>query len=449
MSHSTPPPMSARMLSIGWTLILLSTDCGCASDPVLEGDSGPYDEEESSGCDLDGGDAAHPFGNHEFAYHPGTILPDEWSAKERDDAVRAAYGRWVKAYLRDECESDAFYIEIGQAESLTVSEAHGYGMIVLAYMAGHEPLARDYFDGMMRYFKAHPSDCAGGLMAWSQDSSCENNLGGCSATDGDYDIAYALLLADKQWGSGGVWDYHREALRILGRIKQNEVDRTNSYALLGDWTDFNEPYYYDATRSSDFMPGHLASFAVVTADADWHHIADRTYEVFDYLQDRYAPTTGLVPDFIQHPLSSPVPAEADFLERPYDGEYSWNACRVPMRVGIHYLTSGDTRARSVVSRLDTWIQSAAEQDPMNISAGYWLDGDSLPGSQYESFAFVAPFGVAAMNSSGSRSWLNRIWRRLATSSEPTGYYGDTLKLLSMIAMSGNWWAPETAPCESG
>ena len=26
------------------------------------------------------------------------------------------------------------------------------------------------------------------------------------------------------------------------------------------------------------------------------------------------------------------------------------------------------------------------------------------------------------------------------------YYGDTLKLLSLIAMSGNWWTPAAAPC---
>jgi len=36
-----------------------------------------------------------------------------------------------------------------------------------------------------------------------------------SAADGDLDIAYALLLADRQWGSCGTVNYLLEAQRVL------------------------------------------------------------------------------------------------------------------------------------------------------------------------------------------------------------------------------------------
>ena len=40
-------------------------------------------------------------------------------------------------------------------------------------------------------------------MAWAQNQSCQNVSGPDSATDGDLDIAYALLLADRQWAING------------------------------------------------------------------------------------------------------------------------------------------------------------------------------------------------------------------------------------------------------
>ena len=42
-----------------------------------------------------------------------------------------------------------------------------------------------------------------------------------------------------------------------------EVDGTGSWVLLGDWTSQGS-HHYNATRSSDIMPGHLASFAAAT-----------------------------------------------------------------------------------------------------------------------------------------------------------------------------------------
>jgi len=56
--------------------------------------------------------------------------------------------------------------------------------------------------------------------------------GADSATDGDLDIAYALLLADNQWGSSGSVDYKAEALAVLSDILDKEVNRID-WNLLG------------------------------------------------------------------------------------------------------------------------------------------------------------------------------------------------------------------------
>lgn len=69
---------------------------------------------------------------------------------------------------------------------------------------------------MYRYFRAHPSEINPDLMAWQQaDTGTEiiDINGVDSATDGDMDIAYALLLADSQWGSSGEINYLSQAKR--------------------------------------------------------------------------------------------------------------------------------------------------------------------------------------------------------------------------------------------
>ena len=409
--------------------------------PCPGGDAGGPDGTPPAGCDGDGSAAAHPFGNHGASYTAGAIRPDHLSQGQLDDQVRDFYDEWKSRYLEPGCGDGRWYVATGHDASLTVSEAHGYGMLILAYMAGHDPEARTIFDGMFRYFEDHPSEITPSLMAWSQDWSCADNEGASSATDGDLDIAYALLLADKQWSSGGAINYRQEAEAVLDGIRAGEVDGTGSYLNLGDWT---SGAHYDATRSSDFMPGHLASFAAVTGDPVWSQIADRSYEIMQSLQDQHAPATGLLPDFILSPLSDPRPADPWFLERPVDGEYSYNACRDPWRIAIDFLTNSDTRARAIVQRMNTWIKAETGGDPGAILPGYSLEGAGLGGTYYDP-AFVAPFGVAATVDGAHQGWLNAIWDSTVATRD-AGYYGDTIAMMSLIAMSGNWWAPEAAPC---
>src|SRR5438128_2865437 len=150
----------------------------------------------------------HPFGAHTSAYATGGILPDHVSQAAMDQAVRDFYDVWKPQYLRQTCGTGRYVIATGVAPgNLTVSEGHGYGMIIMALMAGHDPDAKSYFDGMFAYFTEHPTATHAHLMSWYQNTSCADANGKDSASDGDLDIAYALLLADKQWGSGGAIDY--------------------------------------------------------------------------------------------------------------------------------------------------------------------------------------------------------------------------------------------------
>lgn len=386
----------------------------------------------------------HPFGARPMRYATGAAVPGHRSAEALAAATRDFYDAWKARYLREACGAGRWVVEARtRAGNLTVSEAHGYGMLIVALMAGHERDARTIFDGMVRYLAEHRSAITPGLMAWYQTTACESDRGRHSATDGDLDIAYALLLADRQWGSDGEIDYRAEARAVLAAVERGVVDGSRSFLRLGDWTRPEEPRFHDATRSSDFMPGHLRSFAIATGSPVWNTIRDRTYALFEHMQATYAPTTGLLPDFIVAPLDAARPADPDFLEGPHDGAYYFNACRVPWRVATDFLVSGEPRAHRIVQRITGWIRTASGGDPARVRAGYRLDGRPTPGANRPSAAFVAPLGVAAMVDAANQSWLDAIWDHLvAAPPDDGGYYENTLRLLAMLVMSGNWWAPE-------
>lgn len=57
-------------------------------------------------------------------------------------------------------------------------------------------------------------------------------------------------------------------------------------------------------------------------------------------------------------------------------------------------------------------------------------------------AFVAPFGVAAMDDATNQAWLDALWKEVVSRSIASDdYYANAIKMLTMLTMSGNYWAP--------
>lgn len=381
-----------------------------------------------------------PFGTRPTPYADGTIHPSATPA-ERDAAVAHFYDYWQKKYLKPGCNPGELVVNSKtKPTNLTVSEAHGYGMIILAYMAGHDPDAKTKFDAMIRYHRVHQSGITSGIMAWYQNTGCADVGGDNGAIDGDLDIAYGLLLADKQWGSCGDVNYRAHAEWVIAAISRRGIDGQGRYPLLGDWVTPDNKKHYLGARVSDFMGGHFRAFQSVSKDAVWGGLLANTYWIAETLQATAAPQTGLLPDFAEDLRSDqPKPAKFGFLEGARDGSYAYNACRIPLRMGTDFFVSGDERPRRIAQRLNAFAKSASGGDPKNLRGGYHLDGK--PMVEYETMAFTGPFAVGAMTDPSGQAWLDALWQH-SVDREPENYYEDTLRMLSLIALSGNWWAPE-------
>lgn len=386
-----------------------------------------------------------PFPQH-TRYVAGSIKPSHVSQQQMDAKVTAFYEAWKARFLRRGCASNHYYVYLGpqqpisEGTPISVSEGMGYGMMIAAMMAGYDPDARDIFNGMLWYYRAHTSQNEPRLMAWRQVNGCVNSDDPNSAADGDLDIAYGLLLADRQWGSATT-AYRFRAKDLLEGMRGAEVHPVSDLVQLGDWVNPQYPDEYDAVRTSDVMPGHFRAFRTATGVADWQSTLDGSYRLLEYLQQTYAATTGLVPEFAVNTDATARPAAPGFKGEPLADTYGYNACRVPWRVAVDYLISGDARAKRIATRLENWMIASTGGDIYKLYAQYNLDGSPVVGYNY--VCTTGAFGVGAMVSAQYQTWLNRIWDDVAITyiDTPSDYYGASLRLLYMLAMSGNWWAP--------
>ncbi|HEY9197273.1 MAG TPA: glycosyl hydrolase family 8 [Mucilaginibacter sp.] len=381
---------------------------------------------------------ARPFPQH-AVYNAGSIIPNHLSRQKLDLAVIDFYRQWKSRYVRPSVNKNQRYIWFERpGKKQCVSEGQGYGMIITVLMAGADPEAKTTFDALFSYYKAHPAKAGQHLMSWAQDKHGKN-LDRSSATDGDLDIAYSLLLADQQWSSGGAVNYLKEAKALLADIMKYEINPKSFSILLGNDIEYDSKDYFD-TRSSDFMPSHFKAFETATGDRRWRRAADATYALFKTMQQTYSPDAGLVPDFIQHVNKRPRPAVPNYLESKYDGCYNYNACRVPWRVAADYLLYGDKRAKALVTTINRWIRNTTENTPYNLSAGYSLAGNDLPGRYFEALSFIAPFAVSAMTDAQNQHWLNDLWDYLNNFKlKDYDYYDNSIKMLNLIILSGNYW----------
>lgn len=441
--------------------------------------------------------------------------PDGGPAK-LDRAVVEYYEAWRTRFLVTITHADAREIAPGSEQAFvnvnaddadakkderfrSVSEGHGYGMLIAVLMAGHPnrppgvPADREQrdFDALYRFFRAHPSvpdakehpdikhlnlmafqvqgrDLARLMKARPDDDSD-------SASDGDMDIAYALLLAERQWGHSGGIKYGDEARKVIAEIEQFDVNRTAATVKLGDsFAEDDEKFF--AVRTSDFMPQHWRAFAKAGDHALWERVIAQSLAIEKAAFVKLAPKTGLMSDFlVLPPDTKPTPgmyrpATDCFLEKEKgDGNWSYNACRTPWRLATDYLVTGEPSAGDQLKKLNAWMQTQAtrggELRPEQLNAGYLLAGEKLPvedncddekdgkkkaESKPVAFepagsCFLAPLAVSAMLP-GSRDWLNALWTHLTPEPNPAGepYFDCSVKLLCMITISGNWWDPERA-----
>jgi endo-1,4-beta-D-glucanase Y len=379
---------------------------------------------------------AHPFPTH-VTYKTG-VLPSP-SATTRDAAVEKQYDAWKSAYLVHGCASNEYYVSTkGDGDAPNngpVSEGQGYGMNIVPLMAGYDSNAKAEFDGLWQLVKDHEDQY--GLMQWQLDGqTCRYADSGTpdSATDGDLDIGYGLILADRQWGG-----YTTDAKAWLGQIYAHDVASDGHMKCEDDGPSTD-------TRPSDMMLDHLRAFAAYDTAHDWNKVVTRTEAIVNEFTGTYSSAKGLLSDFVVNAnTTSPKPAPADYQESQPDNIVGYNSIRVPWHMGTDALLNGTTTAATAYADAKKWsacAKSVSGGDPKKVYPHLKLDCTVYTTSDQaeEAGDSVGPAAMAA----GDQAWTDAIWNQLATNPFGDGYFGETIKTLVYVVMAGDYWNPAAA-----
>jgi endo-1,4-beta-D-glucanase Y len=311
-------------------------------------------------------------------------------------------------------------------------------MLIAVYMDD-----QTLFDNLWQYEQQFLD--ATGLMNWyiKADGSGlgSNPSGSGAATDADEDMAFALVMADKQWGGQ------------LKALKKNYIDIAKSQ-ISGIWN--NEVYDYKylkpwpannlpAVNLSYFAPAYYKMFAKVdTANAtNWNNLTTTMYGV---LNASLNSTNGNADNGL-------VPAWCDTNGKPNAGafgasggasptNYQYDSCRMPFRIGLDYCWTGDTTAQSYVAKTSKFF-STTVGGATKIVDGYDLNGTAhaqYQNGSIQSSAFVGPAGVGAMSSSTYQTFVDDAYAVLVTGKALVGgtYYDESWMVMSLLMMTANF-----------
>jgi hypothetical protein len=401
-----------------------------------------------------------------------------------DQDVTESYIRWKRDYLKPDPHGDNLIIENrGKGEPkkyLTTSEAMSYGMIVEVLMAGYDPGAKSQFDRLYRYTLLHPSAKSKFLMAWSQRrKSLIRKKGDVdSAVDGDIDIAYALLLAYKQWRDE---KYKLSVDSTLAAILAQEIDVKNNRIVRGNASVPADGFAYQVIRMSDFMPVELRSFYSYTGQSIWLDLLKRNYKRYEKAQAQFSRNFGMFPDYLYVSDNDslaliPESMPKDTLEdegfddggetsddNPRGRFYGLNSCRVPWRIATDFLLNGDGDAKQIIATLNKGIRKYTLDDACLLANVMQIEDSTSPAEHKKKvegsadkhsadLSTIGPLCVAAYAGGQKTPWRDRLLGLLLehpasfcpNNNHPgkPNYYGSTIRMICLLLLSNHYWAPE-------
>lgn len=366
------------------------------------------------------------------------------------------YNDWKFRYLRpvenSSPQKEYLYYALDQptlSNAVTVSEAMGYGMTIFPLMSKFDPSAKIHFTSIYNFIKSYPSFYNKDLMAWQQIKDSNGNITNAeaetsSATDGDMEISYGLILAHKIWGEADKIDYKNEAIKKITALMDSCVNKKGYILTLGDWVEgIKENNFKYVTRSSDFILYHIRDFIEFDKNHsnEWKLVIKKIDSIISEQMKRQSKDNGLMPDFFISSKGKYIAPNVKVLETIHDGDYYYNSCRIPWRYSMDIILN-KTPVTSQLHILNNWIKRETSSNPENIKSGYYV-ANGIPGKAFGSsndLSFIAPFLVSSLIEKGNDTWTISLWNTLINKQiTKCTFYENTLKLMAMIVATGNWY----------
>jgi hypothetical protein len=360
--------------------------------------------------------------------------------------------------------------------TLTVSEGMGYGMVILVYTENATNQYQAKFNKLWQYYNYFKD--GNGLMNW-RTSGFSSVTGPNGATDADLDVALAMIMAHKQWGSnspdanGVTINYLARAQEMFHAIYLNEVDGNHLLKPGDSWNSVQNPSYAELFAIK--LAADEQTAGVLTTTDAWSTV----YTSMQAYITHYAnATTGLLPNWTDPNAtgscnSAGYNANDDKCGGAYDKGclYGIDALRVPWRIAWDYSWYGTASSKATSDLTASWLTGTANNGPGNNPRNVTKNGASFDmyntdGSFNTSCSNVAGtvngmgyIGglthtfMTGTNQSSLDSWYEYIQDTTlayTTTTNPnwngggngavqyfTDYYNHTLQILYLLTVSGN------------
>jgi endo-1,4-beta-D-glucanase Y len=366
--------------------------------------------------------------------------------------VRTLYEAW-KADLVTSDGAGGFrrvarVAEHGLQAMSTVSEGIAYGMLISVYMDDQA-----LFDDLWKYALKYSWQSRGVFMQAGEATLLMNwyiladgnvapgggddPAGEGGATDADEDIAFALVMADRQWGGQGsldrlYLDYSKELIEDIWKFEIADERLVKNGSSWGNDANLNISY---------FAPAYYRAFAKVSGDQRWTSgVVPYSYTV---LESNLNATNGnadngLVPAWSTSQGQAVTP---DVGQNPQPFHYQYDSCRTPFRIAQDACWNGEARALTYVAKTSQFFSGIGVA---NIVDGYELDGRERPEFP-DSFgglsgAFIGPAAVGAMHSANYQAFIDDAYALIIQNTAWAGgqYYDESWLMLASLMLTGNF-----------
>ncbi|MEP7287748.1 MAG: glycosyl hydrolase family 8 [Chloroflexota bacterium] len=280
-------------------------------------------------------------------------------------------------YCGDPCAKAQGLVHDPSTGYTSVSEGIGYGLLMAVTMNDQAT-----FNDIYQAAEQILLDKLTGLYNWKVDQAA-TIIGFGAATDADQDIAVALIFAEQRV-KAGEWQQNQRADNAYGVRASALIDALYRYTLyqgkyllpgnkwLGNGMDITNPSY--------FAPAWYRLYDKFQNTTRWQAVIDQGYT--SLYANEGAPL-GLAPDW----MSVDGQSASEFCQKigiPADGckfEMTYDAIRVPWRIGLDCLWFSEARACEWSKRTVTFLHSL--KNPVTDAKMFDMAGQSVIGYQDE------------------------------------------------------------------
>jgi hypothetical protein len=328
--------------------------------------------------------------------------------EELDKEIREAYRDWLSVYLLPDAEPGRAFLRTGVARNwmryqvTATSFGQAIAMLVSVLVAGEDPQAQAQFDRILAFCLSHSSANAPDLMSWQVMPDVVPGRRLDADLNAEPWIAFALLAAQAQWGRSERFQYEILARRRLEALLSlyQQAAQTEPQALV-------------------YSPTFYQLFAQVTGDQAWKAI--------------------------EISLAAQGKVQWSGTHTIFNADNSHEEAKIGLSIlqlGIAELE----QAGKPTGKLTREVEKRVRESVAQLAQAELLD-ESMLQTEPEGFTSLSLLACCtpAVLCLNDQALVDQQWQALVLA-KPGRHdpIGATLRLLSLMQLSGNIWFDQVA-----